>query len=177
LVGVLGTLEQLIFEAIDGALADFIGGKVGEKVAEKINNQLKLIPNDFNITLRNKTLNFYLMTASVGADSTGLEVAVTEADALPPVNQRDPAVIREPGYHIHDRTEALPTFGATAPNGQAFDVGLSLDWDILNKTIHSAHLTGIDKLSTTVAGSSIPKLGTILKNYEMKLDVVPLYSP
>ncbi|HVL01684.1 MAG TPA: hypothetical protein VM553_17820, partial [Dongiaceae bacterium] len=59
----------------------------------------------------------------------------------------------------------------------AFDVGLSLDWDILNKTIHSAHLTGIDKLTTTVAGSSIPKLGTILKNYEMKLDIVPLASP
>lgn len=173
----LGTLEQLIFEAIDSSIAELIGEKVGEKVADKINDQLKLIPTDFDITLRNKTLNFYLMTASVTGDSTGLEVAVTEADALPPVNQRDPSVIREPGYHIHDRSAVLPGFTATTPNGQPFDVGLSLDWDILNKTIHSAHLTGIDKLSTTVAGSSIPKLGTILKNYEMKLDVVPLYSP
>lgn len=173
----LGTLEQLIFEAIDSSIAELIGEKVGEKAAEKINAQLALIPNDFNIPLRGKTLNFYLMNASVTADSSGLEVAITQADANVAVNQRDTSVIREPGYHSKARTEALPGFATTTPSGQLFDVGLSLDWDILNKTIYGAHLMGIDKLSTTVAGSSIPRLESVLRNYEMRLEVTPLYSP
>lgn len=173
----LGTLEGLIFEAIDGYLAEAIGEKVGEKAAEKINEQLALIPSDFNIGLRGKSLDFSLMEASVSSSAAGLEVGVDRAEVSIPSGQFDSSVPREPGYHTHDRMAAFPVFSDLTPNGQAYDVGLTLDWDILNKTVYEAHRTGMDKLSTTVAGSSIPKLGTKLKDYELQINVRPLAAP
>lgn len=173
----LDELEGIIFEAIDGLLVEFIGDKVGNKAAEKINEQLALIPSDFNIALRGKSLNFSLMEASVTSSSAGLEVAIDQSEVSIPSGGFDSSVPREPGYHSHDRVAAFPSFSDLTPSGQPYDVGLTLDWDILNKTVYEAHRTGMDKLSTTVAGSSIPKLGSKLKDYELQLSVRPLAAP
>lgn len=173
----LDELEGVIFEAIDGYLVEFIGDKVGTKAAEKINEQLALIPSDFNIGLRGKSLNFSLMEASVTSSAAGLEVGVDRAEVSIPSGNFDSTVPREPGYHSHDRVGGFVALGDLTPSGQAYDVGLTLDWDILNKTVYEAHRTGMDKLTTTVAGSSIPKLGTKLKDYELQINVRPLAAP
>lgn len=173
----LSQLEDVIFEAIDGWLVEFIGEKIGNKAADKINEKLALIPSDFLIALRGKSLNFSLMDASVGSNATGLEVAVDHAEVSIPSGQFDNTVPREPGYHVHDKVSGFPLFGDLTPTGQVYDVGLTVDWDILNKAVYEAHRTGMDKLSTTIAGSSIPKLGSKLKDYEMQINIRPLAAP
>lgn len=173
----LGTLEQLIFEALDNYLANKIGSIVGDKAADKINDMLELIPNDFDVTLRNKTLNFYLSNATVNASNSGIEVAITEADVFTAVNQRESDVPKELGPVIHQTRQALPGFSSTAPNGQGFDAALSLDWNFLNKTIYYAHAAGIDRFETTIAGDQIPGVREFFKDYELEFRVRPLVSP
>lgn len=173
----LGTLEQLIFEALDNYVANKIGNVVGDKAARKINTMLKLIPNDFDVTLRGKELEFFMTQATINADANGLEVAITQADVFAAVNQRESDTPKELGFVVHQRTQALPSFANTAPDGSTFDAGISIDWDMLNKTIYYAHSTGIDRLSTTIMGDQIPGVKNLFKDFEVKLDVKPLVSP
>lgn len=172
---VLGALEGFIFEALDDYLVGKIGDAITDKVIDKINDQLVLIPNDLDVTLRGKELTFNITEASVWSDTSGINVRLSKGDVT--TSDYASGIRKELGYQLN-QAGGFPAMNATSPeSGSLYDVGISLDWDYLNKAAFNAHRAGIDIFTTEIAGSSIPGIGSLLTNYEARVTVKPGLAP
>ena len=172
---VLGPLEGFIFEALDNYIANKIGDAIGDKLVEKVNEQLVLIPNDLDVTLRGKELTFNINEASVWSDTNGINVRISKGDVT--TSDYQSGVRKELGYQLN-QAGSFPTMSATTPDsGELYDVGISVDWDYLNKAAFNAHRAGIDIVTLDVAGSSIPGIGNLLSNYEARVTIKPGLAP
>jgi len=173
----VSSLEDFIFWLVGDYVANLVGDKIADKAAKKVNKLLELIPTNFSPTVRGKSVNFYVNNATITSDSSGLVITIDEASIEIPFGTRASNLAKEIGPRVHQKGVSLPGFGSRTPNGQLFDVGLSLDWDYLNAALYSAHQVGIDRYSLDVDGADIPGVGGYLDDYELSIQVKPLSTP
>ena len=171
----VGAIEQFAFELLDNYIANLVGDKLADSIIEKANDELNLIPSQLQTTLRGKEFNFYASEATVQANSNGLSVSITKSDVT--ARPFASGITKELGWQLNG-SGSFRSFGPTTPTGGLnYDVGLSLDWDFLNKTIFEAHRAGIDIISTVIAAESIPAIGNKLGDKEFRINVKPILAP
>ncbi|MFZ5601238.1 MAG: hypothetical protein ACOY7J_02195 [Pseudomonadota bacterium] len=171
----IGAVEQYAFEKLEDPLLDLIGDAVKDKVIRQVNKELNLLPSDYTVGLRNRQFSFALTEADIATSADGLSVTLSRGDVAAAPMATDS--VAEPGWQLNEGGD-FASFAPTTPTENLpYEVGLSLDWDFLNKTLYQAHGTGIDRFGTTFAGSSVPVVGNQLRNLEFRVQVKPVLAP
>ena len=171
----IGAIEQFAFELLDDYIANLVGDKLADSLVEKVNDELQLIPSSLETTFRGKEFDFYATEAVLAANSNGLNVSISKSDVT--VRPFGDGITKELGWQLNE-TGSFKSFSSTTPTGgQSYELGLSLDWDFLNKTLFEAHRAGIDQFSTEFEGGSIPVVGDKLENTLLRVTVKPQLAP
>ncbi len=171
----IGAIEQFAFELLDDFIANLVGDKLVDSMIGKVNDELKLIPSSFETSFRGKDFDFYATEAQLQANSNGLNVTLSKSDVT--VRPFASGLIKELGWQLNEGG-SFKSFGSLTPQRRLpYELGVSLDWDFLNKALFEAHRAGVDQLTTNLSGGDIPVVGDRLENIALRLQVKPRLAP